>query len=98
MLFHWHFCPLRHIRFQLQKSITSGFGLPKPGGVPGGDIKPHRATPGLGRRKLARLRHPFKIGTSGRELTKAGRSDISEAAVSVTARWSRRFHSRFKNR
>ena len=34
----------------------------------------------------------LKIGTSGRELTKAGRSDISEAAVSVPARWSRRPH------
>ena len=33
------------------------------------------------------------IGTSGREVTKVGRSDISEAALSVPARWSRRLHS-----
>jgi hypothetical protein len=37
-------------------------------------------------------------GTSGREMTKAGRSDISGAAESVPARWSRRLYSRFKNK
>jgi hypothetical protein len=44
-----------------RRIITSGFGLPKPGGVPGGDINPHRATPGLGGRKPARLRFLFEV-------------------------------------
>lgn len=74
------------------KICKSSFGPPKFGGVPGGDIKPHRATPGLDGRKRARLRRHVKIGTSEREMTKAGQSDFSEAAVSVPARWSRRLH------
>ncbi len=33
---------------------------------------------------------PLGIGTSGWEMTKAGRSGLSDAAMSVPARWSRR--------